>query len=637
MHETALAGRPGMDGLPCGWLRVDHRGLIVRANARLAQLAGREGVVEGLYFDDLLTLPSRVLFQSHLSPLLRLKGETAELNVALRRSDGAAPLDVLLYSCRAEDLPGHIDFVVVPIRQRRRIEDELVRVKRAADQAPLMVFQLVSIGGEALHFAYASQSVRQLYGCTPEAAAASARAVTGRLSPESAAALAGALDTAARTGMDCRLNLQLTPEPDQPTRTHEFVASPRPQRDGHTLWHGYIADITERLQLQREAAEREAARQAAQLRKDFLARASHELRTPLNAILGFAQLLGQAEPGQLRPDQMQALATLQTAGRHMLALVNQLLDLSRADREADVLPLQALPLAPELSAAAEAWRGPAHLKGQQLDVQLPPELADAVVLAEPVALRQVLANLLSNAVKYTPAQGHIGLQAATAGEGRLRISVVDDGPGLDEAQRSQLFEPFNRLGAQHGPTEGSGLGLVLSRRLVQALGGELTLEAGPGPGCRFSFELARALHPGHGDAPVPVGAAPTPALPPATRGCVLYVEDNEVNVLLMQAIAALRPGVQLHVARNGREAEALLDDGALQPDLLLLDLNLPDTGGPELLQRLRRRPALAAVPALLVTATTGDDAAAASGDFQGCWFKPLDLDHTLAELDRLLA
>ncbi len=632
MNTTAQGHEVPVDDLPCGWLRLEPGGRIVQANVPMAHLAGAADGLEGRYFDDLLTLASRVLFQSHLSPLLRLDGDTAELSVALRQPDGRPPLDVLLYSCRARDAPGLLDFVVVPIRQRRRIEDELVRVKRAADQAPLMVFQLVSRGGEPLHFAYASQSVRLLYGCTPEAVAASAHAVLDRLDPESARVLCSALARGAEAGSDCRLDYRLRAEPGEAPRTHEFVATPRQQADGHTLWHGYVADITERLRLERDAAEREAARQAAQLRKDFLARASHELRTPLNAILGFAQLLGQGDPGQLRPDQLQALATLQTAGRHMLALVDQLLDLARAERETGALALRPLALASELAAAAEAWQGPAQLRGQALSVELAPAMAGVRVMADAVALRQVLANLLSNAVKYTPAAGRIRLLALPGAAGRVLVRVADSGPGIAADQRPHLFEPFNRLGAERGPTEGSGLGLVVTRQLARAMGSELMLDDTPEPGCRFEFQLAQAEPAAEADP----AAAPAAATARAVRGCLLYVEDNEVNALLMQAIVALRPGLVLHVAPHGAEAERLLDEDGLRPDLLLLDLHLPDTSGHELLQRLRRRPALAGVPALLVTASTGADVAEAGGDFQGCWCKPLDLERTLADLDHRL-
>jgi signal transduction histidine kinase/CheY-like chemotaxis protein len=641
LHEALhdpLAGplREFVDGLPCAWLRLDRQGEIVVANAETARLVGSTATaLAGRSFDELLTLPSRVVYQTHLLPLLQFSGDTAELGLSLKGAAGAPPLDVLVYSRR--DAQGLIEVILVPIRQRRRIEDELVRVKRAADQAPMMVFQLLCEGTQPLRLPYASQSVRELYGCTPEEAALSAEAVFGRLDAAERQRLFEQLAAGEAGRGSCHLRFQVPARLEGPVRTHELVATPRRLVQGQTLWHGYVADITDRLRLEQEAAERAAAEQSAQVRKEFLARASHELRTPLNAILGFAQLLGKDAGNVLRPDQRHALEVLQSSGRHMLALVNRLLDLSRVETPGSALQLQGLSLRAEVEAAVQPLRGQADAAGLQL--AWPGEQADAAVLAEPLALRQLLTNLLSNAIKYNRPGGRVEVGWDPASAGRVQVWVADTGHGLDEEQQQHLFEPFNRLGAERGGTEGSGLGLVLSRQLAQAMGGDIQVDSRPGVGSRFGFDLALSTVPA-GPGPSRSATAAAAAAVPA-QGVVLYIEDNEVNVLLMQAITSMRPGIELLVATSGAEAEQLCDSPGLPlPGLLLLDLNLPDTTGHALLQRLRRRPALAQVPAVLVTAASEEAARGVAEPvalgFVDCWIKPLDVDATLAAFDRFL-
>ena len=629
--------RSALDGLPCGWLRLNLQGAILDANAEAVRQTGRaHAELLGRPFDELLTLPSRVVYQSYLLPLLRFSGDTAELALVLAADATRPPLDVLFYSRRSPH--DTVEVMLAPIRQRRRIEDELVRIKRAADQAPLMVFQLLAQDGVPVQFPYVSQSVRDLYQCTPEQAALSADCVFGSLDADAQANLREALGTAgaqAQPGTRCRVLYTLPAKADRGPRTHELVAVSRALGEGQVLWHGYVADATDRLRMEREAADRSAAEESARLRRAFLDRASHELRTPLNAILGFAQLLGKDAAGSLQPEQRQALAVLEGAGQHLLSLVNRLLDLSRVEAQGEPPPLAPLVLQPELTGALQAMQAMAASHG--ITLHGPAAAPDCWVLAEPLSLRQLLTNLLSNAIKYNRRGGSVELGFSDGGAGTVCVWVADTGIGLDDAQRRQLFEPFNRLGAERTPTEGSGLGLVLARQLARSLGGDIEVDSTPGVGSRFHFGLAKA------GATAPSLLPPVDAgSPPPARGRVWYVEDNEVNALLMRAIATRRPGLELEVATHGAEAEALADHPTHPPpDLLLLDMHLPDTDGRQLLARLRCRPALAQVPAVLVTAAAEEERrtsdATDTKDFAEYWIKPLDVDATLAAFDRLLA
>jgi CheY-like chemotaxis protein len=234
----------------------------------------------------------------------------------------------------------------------------------------------------------------------------------------------------------------------------------------------------------------------------------------------------------------------------------------------------------------------------------------------------VLLNLLSNAVKYNRPAGRVRLAAQAAGDG-VCILVGDSGAGLSEAQQQALFQPFNRLGAERSKVEGTGLGLVITRSLVQLMGGRLTVDSMPGQGSVFSVWLPRA------DVP--------PATRPDAPRRVLYAEDNPVNQLLMEALFALRPGVTLSTVACG----AKMVEEALRapPDLLLVDLHLPDGDGIEWLQRLREHTALASTPAVVVSASVlpEDAARAAAAGCADYWTKPLNVQDTLTRVDDLLA
>jgi CheY-like chemotaxis protein/anti-sigma regulatory factor (Ser/Thr protein kinase) len=260
------------------------------------------------------------------------------------------------------------------------------------------------------------------------------------------------------------------------------------------------------------------------------------------------------------------------------------------------------------------------------------------VNADPLRLQQVLVNLLSNAVKYNRQGGTVQVMARVAGL-QAEVAVIDTGHGLSEAEQQQLFQPFRRLGARHSQTEGTGLGLVITRHLLALMDATIDVRSTPGEGSVFTCRLP--LAPRHA-APLP-DSARHPVVQPAAptgsvaAGRVLYVEDNPVNVILMEAICGMCPDLDLRVAIDGASALAAVADWT--PDLLLLDVHLPDTDGVTLLGALREREALRGVPAIAVSAAARaeDIFAAKAAGFDGYWTKPLAIDATLAELERWLA
>ncbi|MFG6468010.1 ATP-binding protein [Roseateles sp. BYS87W] len=620
---------PELEGLPVGVLHVSLKAEVLAANACLREwLAAAPGTLVGQSIDTLLSRAGRVLYHTHLLPTLRLHGRVQELSLALRGPQGT--LHVLCSARLLQTPDGAVaQLVLSPMRERLRIEEELSRVQRSADAAPLLLFECVrDVDGRAW-MSYASAGIVSLYGIAPEAVHFSDAAWLAHVHPDDHAGLQISRDISATAMSIWRAEFRGRAG-DGPWRRHRLLAQPYAEPDGRLVWYGTIVDVTDAVAGEAAALERDAAEQASRSKSEFLARMSHELRTPLNAIIGFSHLLAE-DLHRAEPRLLNRVGLIQNAGEHLLHLIDDVLDISRI--EAGRLRLQLGPVAvePLVRQVRDSLAHASQKRQLTLRWHLPEPLA---VLADDTRLRQVLTNLVSNAIKYTRDQGCIEVRAEPEGD-RVHLTVQDDGPGLTPAQRAQLFQPFNRLGAERGQVEGTGLGLVISRHLVESMGGQLTLDSEVGAGCSFQVSLPRA-EPVAEPAP---RAAPTPCiadLQPGTTWELLYAEDDPVNALLMQAFLARFPGLHLRVASDGRTACALARE--LRPDLLLLDMSLPDMDGHALLAALRAQPALADVPAVAVTADAmpTERARALAGGFQAYWTKPLDLHQLPADLTALL-
>ena len=537
--------------------------------------------------------------------------------------------------------------ILAPIRRRRGIEDEMLRIKRAADLAPGMIFQLMQLPDGRRHFPFVSEAVRRLYETTPEAAQASADAVFGRVHRDDRPALLAALNTAADRGQDWTGSYRVMLDGAQ-LRWHELHCTPRELAGGVRVWHGHIADVTQRRAMEAALAERAAADRMAQVRSEFLARVSHELRTPLNGIIGFTQLLASDGADNLTAGQRDRLGVVAASGQHLLQLVDQVLEITSVESLQTRDELGPVSLARCMGEALALVSNQAAAAGIRLDSD--PIAEGLNVIANGLRLRQVLVNLLSNAIKYNRPGGSVNLHAQ-ADAAAVRLSVSDQGIGMTPQQQAELFQPFNRLGAQHTSIEGSGLGLVITRHLLTQMGSDLAVDSRAGVGSTFAFELP--LHIGAGSPPALAPSAAQagrrlqasqsaePGSTPPDRDAaihrrVLCVEDNPVNAMLMEAIIGLRPGVALKIVPTGAAALQLLDSWV--PDLLLLDMHLPDMPGSALLVEIRRRFPQHSPPAVAVSAAARSDdvARALAGGFAAYWTKPLDIDLTLAELDHWL-
>ncbi|WP_158508988.1 hybrid sensor histidine kinase/response regulator [Gemmatirosa kalamazoonensis] len=390
----------------------------------------------------------------------------------------------------------------------------------------------------------------------------------------------------------------------------------------------FARDITERTQAEEALARaKEEAERANRAKSEFLSRMSHELRTPMNSILGFGQLLARNE---LPPTQAKSVQHILKAGRHLLSLINEVLEISRIEAGRERFSLEPVALGPVLGEVLGLVRPLAQQCGVELREGRWPDGAWAQ--ADRQRLAQVLLNLLSNAIKYNRRGGHVRIVAARD-DGRWAVRVEDGGSGIPTDRVDQLFTPFARLGAEQTEIEGTGLGLALSKRLCEAMGGGLALESTGPEGSVFRVDLAVAADPmrtfdetgGHAVVQAPHREA-----------TLLYVEDNLANLSLVETILLSRPGWRTIPALQGQLGVALAREYV--PDVVLLDLHLPDIPGDEVLRRLRADPRTASIPVIVVSA----DATPASlerlraSGADAYLTKPLDVDEFLRAVERFL-
>jgi PAS domain S-box-containing protein len=393
---------------------------------------------------------------------------------------------------------------------------------------------------------------------------------------------------------------------------------------------GISEDITDR-KLAEQAAEaaRAEAERANRAKSEFLSRMSHELRTPLNAVIGFGQLL---ELDDLDPRQREGVEQILKGGRHLLELINEVLDISRIESGTISMSIEPVHLGSVLAEALSLIRPLAD----QAEVRLvgdPAELANLHVLADHQRLKQVLINLLSNAVKYNRRGGEISARCNDLPDGRVELAITDTGPGITAEKLERLFDPFERLGAERTGIEGTGLGLALSMRLMEAMGGTIKAESEPENGTTMRVELDRAEGP-QDEAATPK-TAPT-AANGSLGGKILYIEDNLSNLRLVERLIDRLPEVRLIPAMQGKLGVELARQH--QPALILLDLHLPDLHGREVLQQLKRDAATAAIPVVILSAdaTPGQVERLTAAGAAGYLTKPIDVDLLLKTITAAL-
>lgn len=631
------------DDLPVAVAVVNDDGVLLEANVALARTLVRDQTsLKGQAIGLMLTRAAALLYHSYIFPILKVSGEVHEVAIQLQDARGKR-VDALLSANRQEmDGQGLVRCVFMRLQERGRLEYQLLTAKRAADEVPGLLFQLCRAVDGHTWFSYVTDAVRRVFQVAPSQALEDAQAVWQRIHPDDLARMNQALDQSAATLQPWRCEFRVDGGETEAWR--DVHATPHKEVDGTVVWNGFIADTTERRLMEAGLREKAAAERANKAKSEFMASMSHELRTPLNGILGFSKLLQMQDAGNLRADQRSKLGHIETAGQSLLRLINELLEVSRIEAGAiklHVAPVVLARVVTETVALAEPLAVP---RGVRLNCEGDLALA---VQADGHRLEQVLLNLVSNAIKYGPSGGLVTVQVARAGhdDPMVEVAVQDQGPGLTLAQQAQLFQAFNRLGAERSQIEGVGLGLVITRGLVELMGGELRVHSEPGQGARFVVRLPRAV--GGDEGGQCMGASPA-VLPQATlassgeqpmpRHRVLYVEDNAISAMLMQSVFEHSPDFELQVVDSGDKALAAVHQGAW-PSAFLLDMHLADMDGLTLLQRLRQHPGWRGQPIVAVSADAMPDDIhrAMHAGFTDYWTKPIDITQVQPTLTRLLS
>ncbi|MBA4177492.1 MAG: PAS domain S-box protein, partial [Leptothrix sp. (in: Bacteria)] len=519
--------------------------------------------------------------------------------------------------------------VVQDIDDRKRAELALAERERQLLEAQ----RLASIGTWTADLASGrlvwSDETYRIFGHQPGSFAPSVQAFHAAVHPDDRELVRASEQRAEVTGhLDV---VHRTVRPDGSVRhVHELAQMQLDDAGKPLRLTGTVQDMTERMVFEQAlVAAREAADRANQAKSEFLSSMSHELRTPMNAILGFGQLMEADDnlPAEHRDNVKEVLK----AGRHLLGLISEVLDLAKVESGHIDLSLEPVRLVPVVDECIALLTPLAALRGIALGHE---GLAGAVVRADRLRLKQGLLNLLSNAIKYNRDGGTVHLDVKPAGLDSLRIRVTDSGPGIPAGRLAELFQPFNRLGAEGGEIEGTGIGLTITRRIVELMGGTVGVASEFGVGSCFWIELpleTRAAAPAAAAGPAPAhDASARPA--GADHHTVLYIEDNPANLKLVAQILAHAPNIHLltaHTPSLGIELAL-----AHRPALVLLDINMPGMDGYQVLQVLQAEASLQHTPVIAITANAmpRDIEHGRAAGFSDYLTKPLDVGRFLASV-----
>ena len=374
---------------------------------------------------------------------------------------------------------------------------------------------------------------------------------------------------------------------------------------------------------------KETAERASQAKSNFLSSMSHELRTPMNAILGFAQILEY--DGELKEEQLDNVHEIIKAGNHLLELINEVLDLAKIESghlDLSLEPVNLLDLVEECFSLITPVAN-----NYEIDIRHS-EIGNYFIRADRTRLKQVLLNLLSNAIKYNQKGGSVELNVELKDENILRISIRDTGMGIEPEKQEELFKPFNRLNAENSEIEGTGIGLAITRSLIEMMGGDIAVESEPGKGSCFWFELPTETFPMKDSAAedVMTSSVSLQALK-EQQHTVLYIEDNPANVKLVSHLLRKRQHISLLTAHEPEFGLELAS--AHNPNLILLDINMPQMDGYQLLKILQADPQLNSIPVIAITANAmpRDIERGLKAGFIDYLTKPLDVGHFYKVID----
>jgi signal transduction histidine kinase/ActR/RegA family two-component response regulator len=580
------------------------------------------------YLDRYLHVDDRAAATEALRALLRRQTGLVDLDLRVLRPDGSVRRVASRTSIEHDDSGGTLCGVMLDVTERHaaelRLRDAAERVTLATRGAGIGTWE-TDLSAE---FGWWDEQMFHLRGREPQAAPVGSDERLAWVHPDDREATAAEVRDAIAADRPSNSTFRVI-WPDG--SVHWLASRSVPVRDdsGRTVRRiGINWDITDARAAAEAQQEIRLAQLESQAKSRFLARMSHELRTPLNAVLGFAQLLLADGPGQDEAMVRRRAEHIHAAGRHLLSLINDVLDLSSLESGERPLKRTPVPLRPLVDSVLPL----VETMAAQYRVELCTGALDVAVTADAMRLRQVLINLLSNAIKYNRLDGRVLVEARAAG-GRVSLRVEDNGRGMTPEQLQQVFEPFNRLGVETEGIDGTGIGLAIVRASMERMGGRIEVDSEAGRGSCFTLVLDEAAPP-EGDDPdsafTPLDfSAPDEA--PAQR--LLYIEDNPVNLLIVSELVSRRPRLHFDAAPDG--ASGVARARATQPSLILIDMQLPDFDGHEVLRRLRADPLTAGIRciALSANAMPDDIQKALAEGFDDYWTKPLDFKRFMAALD----
>lgn len=647
LAESEARLRAVMDTTVDGIVVIDERGVIESFNAAAQNIFGyaaAEAIGQNVAL--LMPAPDTTRHDSYIANYLTT-GEAKIIGfgreVTGRRKDGSAvPLDLAISETR---IGGQRVFtgIVRDITDRKQAD---VAVRRLARQNEL----ILNAAGDGI------------YGLDIDGKAVFVNSIGARMLGWEPEELIGRLlhDVVHHKHPDG------TPYPMEECPTYQTLRDGKPQerrdevfwhRDGHGIPVRYTSmpiyeydslvgavltfrDISESIEAERQLLLAKDEADAANLAKsDFLSQMSHELRTPLSAILGFGQLLASDTETALNETQSAAVQQILSSGEHLLTLINEVLDLVVI--ESGKVPLSMEDVEPGtvienslVQSEAFADTNGVRLVDRTARKDLPPVQTDAT------RFQQAMLNLISNAIKYNRDDGTVTVDAAKTDDGFLRISVADTGMGIPDARREDVFIPFTRLVARSSEIEGTGIGLTITKNLIELMGGRVDFESTEGEGSTFWIDLPLATGPGMGARQAEVAMiSPDDEAWDAALGerTILYVEDDPANLRLLKQIMSRVPALTAIAADTAELALELAD--AHRPDLILMDIDLPGMDGIEALARLRQNPRTRDIPvvALSASAMPADVERGRAAGFRKYLTKPLNIAETLKTIREIIA
>lgn len=624
---------------PIGLFTLTRDGLFIEANLTFFNLLGvnRNRLLNNR-FDSFIAAIDQDRWNLHFLNIKRHVGKNV-CELLMQREDGStfhAQLDC--QKMTAEDAAS-VRIALIDITERKVAEAERDNMLKIIEDSPDYIGTIDLQG----HFLFHNTAARKMLGL-PENADISKMTVNDA-HPEWGAkrALEEGIPTTIKMGVWRGDNAILDREGhetpvSQMARLHCDVFG-NPQFISTIMRDNSEPKRLEQL-LVRNLAMLEAAKSLAEkanlAKSEFISSMSHELRTPLNAILGFSQLLELSTPSPM-PDQASKIHQISKAGWYLLELINEILDLAVIESGKLALSPESLALS-DIMLECQAMLDPLGLK-RDVHINFLPVANSLFVHSDRIRLKQVLNNLISNAIKYNREHGTVEVACAVTTEDRIRVTVKDSGIGLSPDKLAQLFQPFNRLGQESGTVEGTGIGLVVTRRLIDLMEGTMGVESTVGVGSEFWIELKRDsmryLAPKSAIEKDSLEQNSSQENVPSRT--FLYVEDNPANLLLVEQIMNAHPHIDMLSARDGSHGIDLARTHL--PDVILMDINLPGMSGIEAMNILRKDPATRHIPvvALSANAMLRDIQKGREAGFFNYITKPIKIDEFMTVLNSALA